>query len=128
VIDHPAGKNTPARTPRDEQILLVYVALGKNRVDAGVKVLEIVAGIGVVDEIATFFAVTGAAPRVGVKDDIVLGSPDLGVEVEAIAVVREGTAENMQDQGIFLGGIKTWRLRLFMGSQVGAGAIILRIC
>jgi hypothetical protein len=64
----------------------------------------------VVDEIGKLFAVTGAAPRVGVKDDVVLGGPDLGVEVEPIAKVREGTAVNLQDQGIFLGGIKTRRL------------------
>ena len=48
MIDHPAGKNTPARTARNEQIILVDVALGENRVDAGVKVLEIVARIRVV--------------------------------------------------------------------------------
>ena len=128
MIDHPAGENTAARATGDEEVVLIDVVLGENRVDAGVEVLEIITGIGVVNKIGELFAVTGAAPRVGVKDDIVLGSPDLGVEVEAIAVVREGTAVNLQDQGIFLGGIKTWRLRLFMGSQVGAGAIILRIC
>jgi hypothetical protein len=37
VIDHPASKNTPARTACDEQIILVDVTLGENRVDAGVK-------------------------------------------------------------------------------------------
>ena len=110
AIDHPAGEHAAAGAAGDEEVVGVDVALGENGVDAGVEVVEIVAGIGVMNQIGEFFAVAGAAARVGVEDDVTLGGPDLRLQVETIAVVGERTAVNLEDEGIFLGGIKIRRL------------------
>jgi len=72
--------------------------------------VEIVAGIGVMNQIGEFFAVTGAAAGVRVKDDVTLSRPDLRLQVETIAKVGEGTAVNLENKGILLGGIKIRRL------------------
>jgi len=60
----------------------------------------------VVNEVREFFAVTGAAPRVGVEDDVVFGGPDLRLKIETVAIVGERTAVNLEDERIFFGGIE----------------------
>ncbi len=97
VFDGPSGEHAAAAAAGDEEIVGVDVALGDDGVDAAVEVVEIIAGIGVVDEVGEFFAVTGAAAGIGVEHDIAQGSPDLLFEIEAVAVVAKGSAVNFQD-------------------------------
>src|SRR5437660_11513449 len=61
----PCGEDTAARTARDEEAILVNVALGDDGVDARHQVLVIVPRIGVVNQIAELLAITRAAARIG---------------------------------------------------------------
>src|SRR5882724_99668 len=66
VLDHPTGKHTAAAATGNEQIVGIDIAFGDDRVDTAVHVVEIVAGIGVVNEVAKFRAVAGAAAWIGI--------------------------------------------------------------
>src|SRR5216683_893272 len=110
VLDGPGGKDAATAAAGDEEIVGVDVAFGDDGVDAAIEVVEIVAGIGVVDEVSKLFAVARAAARVRVQHDVTHGGPDLLFEIEAIAVVAERTAVNFEDKRIFFGGIEAGRL------------------
>ena len=110
VLDGPSGEDAAAAAAGNEEIVGVDVAFGDDGVDAAIEVGEIVAGIGVVDEIGKFFAVAGAAAWIGVEDDVTHRSPDLFFKIEAVAVIAKRAAVNFQDERIFLGGIEIGRL------------------
>src|SRR5712692_116430 len=110
VLDGPGSEHAATTAAGNEEIVGVDVAFGDDGVDAAIQIVEIVAGIGVVDEVGELFAVAGAAARVGVEHDVTHSGPDLLFEIEAVAVVAEGPAVDFQDQRIFLGGIETGRL------------------
>ena len=110
VLDGPAGEHAAAAAAGDEEIVRVDVALGDDGVDAAIEIVEIVAGIGVVNEVGEFLAVAGAAARIGVEDDVAHRSPDLFFEIEAVAIVGERAAVNFEDQRIFLRGVEIGRL------------------
>src|SRR2546427_743308 len=90
-----------AAAARDEQVRGVDVPLGNRRVHARVQIVEVVTRVAVVDQIAELLAITRATARVDVEDDVVAGRPELLHEVKAVAVVREGPAVDLEDQGVF---------------------------
>src|SRR6266851_4170589 len=110
VLDGPGGEDAATTAAGNEEIVGVDVAFGDDGIDAAIQIVEIVAGIGVVDEVGELFAVAGAAARVGIEHDVTHGGPDLLFEIEAVAVVTEGPAVDFQDQRIFLGGVEAGRL------------------
>src|SRR6185437_6241676 len=110
AVNHPAGEDAAAAASGDEEIIGIDVALGDYGVDGGIQIVEIVAGIGVVDQIAEFFAIAGAAAGIDVDDDISGGGPDLFFDVEAIAVIGEWAAVNFEEQRIFFRGVEIGRL------------------
>src|SRR5216683_3220682 len=110
VLDGPAGEDAAAAAASDEEIVGVDVALGDNGVDAAIEVVKIVARISVMDEIGKILAVAGAAAGIYVEDHVASGRQDLFFEIEAVAVVGEGTAVNFKDQRIFLGSIEIRRV------------------
>src|SRR5262249_43561532 len=65
---------------------------------------------GVMNQVAEFLAVAGAAARVRVEHDVAHGSPGLLLDIEAVAVVRERTTVNLENQRIFLCRIEIRRL------------------
>src|SRR5216683_1308921 len=110
VLDGPGGEHAATTAAGNEEIVGVDVAFGDDGVDAAIEIVEIVAGIGVVDEVGELFAVTGAAARVGVEHNVPQRSPDLLFKIETVAIVAEGSAVDFQDQRIFFGGIEAGRL------------------
>src|ERR1700676_1610344 len=62
------------------------------------------------DEVGELLAVAGAAARIGVEHDITQGGPDLLFEIEAIAVIAEGSAVNFENKRVFLRGVEARRL------------------
>src|SRR5216683_2873928 len=110
VLDGPGGKDAATAAAGDEEIVGVDVAFGDDGVDAAIEIVEIVARIGVVDEVGEFFAIASAAAGVGVEHDVTHGGPDLFFEIEAVAVVAEGSTVNFEDERIFFGGIEGGRL------------------
>src|SRR6266852_3185449 len=110
VLDGPGGEDAATTAAGNEEIVGVDVAFGDDGVDAAIEIVEIVARIGVVDEVGEFFAVAGAAAGVGVEHDVTHGGPDLFFEIEAVAVVAEGSTVNFEDERIFFGGIEGGRL------------------
>src|ERR1700730_1468668 len=109
VLDGPAGEDAAAAAARGKKIVGVDVALGDDGVYAAVHVVKIVAGIRVMDKVGKFLAITRAAARICVQNDVTHRGPDLLLEIEAVAVIAEGAAVNLQDQRIFLGGIEIRR-------------------
>jgi len=125
VFDGPASENASSAAAGDKEIVGVDVALGNDSVNAAVQVIEIVSGIGVVDQVGEFFAIAGAASRIRIKNDVAHGSPDLLFKVEAVAIVGKRAAVNLQNERIFFGGVKIGRvndptvnLALVFGSSV----------
>ncbi len=110
VFDGPGGEDATAAAASDEEIVGVDVAFGDDGVHPAVEVGEIVARIGVMNEVGEFFAVAGAAAGIGVKDNVTHRSPALFFKVEAVAIIAEGAAVNFKDEWIFFRGIKIWRL------------------
>src|SRR5262249_1489971 len=94
----------------DKKIAGVDVAFGDDCVHATVEVIEIVAGIGMMNQIGEFFAVTGAAAGVGVQDNVSARGKELLFEIKTVAIIRKWAAVNLDDQRIFLGRIKVGRL------------------
>ena len=88
----------------------IDVAPGEHGVDARVQIGEIVARIRVVDQVAEFAAVAGAAPRIGVEHDVATRRHELFFQIEAIAVIGKRPAVDLEDQWILLLGIKSRRL------------------
>ena len=110
MTDDPAGEHAAAAAAGDVQLFRVDKALCEHGVDARVQVGEIVAGIGVVDEVSELAAVAGAPPRVGIEHDVSVRRHELFFEIEAITVIGKRPAVDLKDQGILLGGIKSRRL------------------
>src|SRR5579859_2130554 len=110
VLDGPGSEHASAAATGDKEIVGVNVALGDDRVHAAVHVIEIVAGIGVVNEIGELFAVAGAAARIGIENDVAHGSPHLFFKIEAIAVITKRTAVNLENERIFFVGVEIRRL------------------
>ena len=88
----------------------IDVSPGEDGIDAGVQIGEIVAGIGVVDQVPEFGTVAGAPSRIGVEHDIATRGHELLFQIEAITVIGERPAVDLKDQWILLGGIKSRRL------------------
>jgi len=110
VLDGPAGEDAAAATAGDEEIVGVDVALGDDGVNAAVEVEEIIAGIGVVDEICEILAIAGTSARIYVENHIASGSQHLFFEIETVPVVGKRTAVNFKDKRIFFGSIKIRRV------------------
>src|SRR5579883_2442795 len=106
VLDGPAGENAATAAAGDVKVAGIDVALGDDGVNAAVEVVEIIAGVGVVNQIGKFLAVAGAAARVGVEDDVAQGGPDLFFKIEAVAIVAERAAVDFEDKGVFFRGIE----------------------
>src|SRR5713101_7882295 len=75
VLDGPGGEHAATTAAGNEEIVGVDVAFGDDGVDAAIQIVEIVAGIGVVDEVGELFAVAGAAAGVGIEHDVTHGGP-----------------------------------------------------
>src|SRR5207245_7100636 len=110
VLDGPSGEDAAPAAAGYKQIVSIDVAFGDDGVDAAVEIVEVVAGIGVMDKIGEFLAVTGAAARIGVKHDVPEGGPNLLFKIEPVAVIPEGSAMNFENERIFFGGIEIGRL------------------
>ena len=110
MLDGPAGENATTAAAGDKEIVRVDVALGDNGVDAAVQIEKIVARIGMVNEVGKFFAVAGAAARIGVENDVAAGSQHLFFKVKTVAIVGERTAVNLQNKGILFGRIEIRRV------------------
>src|SRR5260370_41877362 len=110
VLDGPAGEHTAAASAGDEEIVGVDVALGDDRVDAAVEVVEIVAGIGVMDEIGKILAVASASAGGYVENHVPSAAHHLFFQIDTVTVVAERTAVNFKNKGIFLGSIEIRRM------------------
>ena len=60
----------PTATSSDEELVLIHVASGDQRVHPRHQVVVVLSGIVVVDEVAELRPVAGAASRVGVEDHV----------------------------------------------------------
>src|ERR1700674_1279741 len=110
VLDGPTGENTAPAAAGDEEIIRVDIALGDDGVDPAIQVVEIVTGIGVMDEVGKVFAVAGAAARIGVEHDVAPGGEYLFFKVKAVTVVGKGAAMNLKDERIFFCRIEIGRM------------------
>ena len=110
VLDGPAGKHSATSAAGHKKIVRVDVALCRHRVHAAVQVVEVVAGIRVVNQIGEFFAIARAASRVGVQHHVAHRCPHLLFKIEAVTVVRERPAVNLQDERIFLRSVEIRRM------------------
>ncbi len=101
---------TTPRAAGGVEPILVHVALVDDGVDARHEVVVVVAGVGVVDEVAELLAVRRAPPRVGVEDHVAGGCVELDLRREVGAVGGEGPSVDLQDQGIALPLLEPRRL------------------
>ena len=108
--DDPRGQDPARAAAGDEQVLLVDITPRDYRVHARHQVVVVLAGIVVVEEVAELLAVAGAAARVGVEDDIPGGRHQLHLRREAVAVVGDRAAVDLEDQRIPPAGIEVRRL------------------
>src|SRR5262249_59896065 len=106
----PRGGAPPAAAAGDEQVVPVDVAASQYRVDAGHQVVIVVAGIGMVDEVAELLTVASAAARVGVQDHVAGRRIELNVNRETRAVAGKGPTVDLQDQRVLLLRIEIGRL------------------
>src|SRR6266581_2023591 len=61
VLDGPAGEDAATAAAGNKKIVGVDIAFGHYGVNAAIQVIEIVAGIGVVNQVGEFLTVAGAA-------------------------------------------------------------------
>src|SRR5882757_10935667 len=109
MLDGPSGEDAATAAAGYEQIVGIDVSFGDHGVDAAVEIVEVIAGICMMDEVGKFFAVTGAAAGIGVEHDVAEGSPDLLFEIKTIAVIPKGSPMNFENERIFLGRIEIGR-------------------
>src|SRR6266852_1014461 len=110
VLDGPAGEDAAAAAAGDKEIAGVDVAFGDYSIHAAVKVIKIIAGISVMDEIGEILAIAGAAAGIGVEHHVPSRGIHLHFEVETVTIVGERTAVNLKNKRIFFGGIEIWRV------------------
>ena len=87
-----AVRTPPPLQPVDEQVLRIDETLRDERVDAGHQIDVVLARIRVLDRVAERAAIAGAAARVRVEDDVVVGRVLLPAVVEPDAVHGVRTA------------------------------------
>src|SRR5215510_3411368 len=68
--DHPAGQYSAAAATRDVQPIRVHIPFCHYRINARIQIKEIVAGIGMVNQVAELAAITGRAARVSVEHNV----------------------------------------------------------
>src|SRR5262245_18217764 len=61
--DDPRGQDTPAAAPGHEQVVRIHVAAAEHRINAGHQVVEIVAGVRMVNQVGELLTVAGAPAR-----------------------------------------------------------------
>src|SRR5438105_9474060 len=87
LADDPAGEHAAAAAAGHEQVVFIDVAAIYDGIDAGHEVVEVMAGVGVMDQVAELLTVSGAAARVGIKDGVAGRGVELHLDGEAAAVV-----------------------------------------
>src|SRR5260370_4084937 len=110
VLDSPGGEHAAAAAAGNVEIVGVDVALCDDSVDAAIEVVEVIAGIGMMDEVGELLAITGASARVGVELDGRRIITKMLFEIEAVAVIAKRSAVDFENERIFFGGIEAGRL------------------
>ena len=104
--DEPAGEYAAAAASGDVELIFVDVAAFGYSVAAAHEVVIVVAGIGLIDEVAEFMAVSSTAARVRVEDDVALCDEPLKFEGEGHAVHAVRAAVDVENHGIFFIGVE----------------------
>src|SRR5580765_7892073 len=104
--NHPASEYPAAASSCDEDLLRIDVAFRDDCIDSGIEIVEVVSGIGVVNQIAELLTVARAAAGIGVEHNVVARCHDLLLDIKTITIVCEGSAVNLENQWILLHGVK----------------------
>ena len=110
LADRPGRQDSAAASARDVELVRIHIPEVDHRIHPRVQVEEVVPGIRMVDQVAEFLAVRRAAARVGVQHDVAGRGHRLLLDVEAIAVVREGSAVDLEHQRVAPVGVEAGRL------------------
>lgn len=108
--DDPVGEQTAAASARDAQPRLVHVAARQHVVHGRHQVVEVVAGVRVLNAIRERLSVGRAAARVHVDDDVSRGRQHAELVEERVAVRRVRSAVNLEHERILLRRIEARRL------------------
>ena len=110
VAHDPRRQHAAARAAEHVQALRIHIAAVDDRVHRCHQVVEVLAGIGILDRVAEGAAVARGAARVGVEQHVTVRDMILTREVEPAVVHRVRTAVNLQHQRVLLRGIEVGRL------------------
>ena len=110
-VRHDPGRQHPAAgSSGHEELLFIDVSARNHFIDARHQVVEVVARIGVVDLVPEVLAIAGAPARVRVEDDVARRGEQLDFRAEAVPVVGERAAVDLEQERILAARVEVRRL------------------